>query len=358
MRVTTLDTAMSTWPARPSSRSERRPVTSLDPGGNAVVGAVRAETRLEGAPVAGLTSVVIVCASHDAGLTPSSPGTWESGTTPDCRSASASETSRGAASAHALAVSTASSPVGGIGTATPSTVRASTTPSKRRVSTDAAPSASASGSSSGTSTGPSSTGRSKPSTSTDQTRPPARSRASTTTTSKSSSTRWTAAVSPAMPAPITAMRSPGSAIRATCCAAASPESRAPVSVPGASGEHASPAIQSRPSTGSASEARSRGVVPTASYEKAPRANGSLLQVDRRMAVGAGTPSGRGGVGVGVGVALVGCGVRVGSGCGQVQLDSVTAAIPESDAARKVRRAMPPDAARESMWFRLAVRPPR
>jgi hypothetical protein len=32
----------------------------------------------------------------------------------------------------------------------------------------------------------------------------------------------------------------------------------------------------------------------------------------------------------------------------MQLDSVTAAIPESDAARKVRRAMPPDAARESM----------
>jgi hypothetical protein len=50
------------------------------------------------------------------------------------------------------------------------------------------------------------------------------------------------------------------------------------------------------------------------------------------------------VGVGVGDE----GVGVGLGWGQVQLESATPAIPESDAARKVRRGIPPDAARESM----------
>jgi hypothetical protein len=45
---------------------------------------------------------------------------------------------------------------------------------------------------------------------------------------------------------------------------------------------------------------------------------------------------------------VGDGVGVGLGCGDVQLASATAAMPVSDAVRKVRRAMPPDAARESM----------
>ena len=73
-------------------------------------------------------------------------------------------------------------------------------------------------------------------------------------------------------------------------------------------------------------------------------------------MGSGTPSGGMGVGVGVGVGLaVGVGDGLGSGGGHVQLASATPAIPESDAARKVRRAMPPDAARESMGFRLADR---
>ena len=113
----------------------------------------------------------------------------------------------------------------------------------------------------------------------------------------------------------------------------------------------------RSSTGWARDSRSAGVVPTASYENAPRANGSALHADRRIAVGTGTPFGAVGVGVGVGAGLaVGDGARVGLGCGEMQLDKVTAAIPESDAARKVRRSMPPGVARESMGFRLADRP--
>ena len=72
-----------------------------------------------------------------------------------------------------------------------------------------------------------------------------------------------------------------------------------------------------------------------------------------MAAGSGTPF-AGGVGVGVGVGDA-VGFGVGLGCGHVQLESATVAIPVSDAARKVRRAMPPDAARESMGFRLADR---
>ena len=90
-------------------------------------------------------------------------------------------------------------------------------------------------------------------------------------------------------------------------------------------------------------------MPTASYEKAPRANGSAPHFERRIAVGSGTPSGAVGMGVGVRLAVgEGVGEDVGLGSGHVQLESVTAAIPESDATRKVRRAMPPDAARESM----------
>jgi hypothetical protein len=67
-----------------------------------------------------------------------------------------------------------------------------------------------------------------------------------------------------------------------------------------------------------------------------------------MAAGSGTPF-AGGVGVSVGVGVGDAvAVNVGLGCGHVQLESATPAIPESDAARKVRRAIPPDAARESM----------
>jgi hypothetical protein len=70
-------------------------------------------------------------------------------------------------------------------------------------------------------------------------------------------------------------------------------------------------------------------------------------------VGRGTPSGAAvGVGVGDGVGLA-VGVVVGFGRPQVQLVRATAAIPESEAARKVRRAMPPDPARDSIGFRLA-----
>ncbi len=76
------------------------------------------------------------------------------------------------------------------------------------------------------------------------------------------------------------------------------------------------------------------------------------------AVGSGTPSGgahgrrSSGVGVAAGGRRRG---RLAHGGGHVQLASATPAIPESDAARKVRRAMPPDAARESMGLRLADR---
>ena len=124
---------------------------------------------------------------------------------------------------------------------------------------------------------------------------------------------------------------------------------------GSPGEQASPAIQSRSPTGSAREARSLGVPDGVVRERAAR-EGVEPQLDRRIAVGSGTPSGGIGVGVGVGVGLaVGVGDGLGSGGGHVQLASATPAIPESDAARKVRRAMPPDAARESMGFRLADR---
>jgi hypothetical protein len=52
-----------------------------------------------------------------------------------------------------------------------------------------------------------------------------------------------------------------------------------------------------------------------------------------------------GDGVGVGVAV---GEGVGVGCGPVQLARTTVAMPEREAARKVRRGMPPGVARESM----------
>ena len=51
--------------------------------------------------------------------------------------------------------------------------------------------------------------------------------------------------------------------------------------------------------------------------------------------------------LGVGV-VVSDGGGDGVGCGPVQLASTTLAMPDTEAARKVRRAMPPGAARESM----------
>jgi hypothetical protein len=64
-----------------------------------------------------------------------------------------------------------------------------------------------------------------------------------------------------------------------------------------------------------------------------------------MAVGSGTPFAGAGAAV-VGGAVVGGGVGLGSG--QVQLASARVANPESEAAMKVRRPMPPGAPRESM----------
>jgi hypothetical protein len=76
-----------------------------------------------------------------------------------------------------------------------------------------------------------------------------------------------------------------------------------------------------------------------------------------MAVGWGTPGVGGTLAVGLGGAGGVGDEDVGLGRGSVgkQLERVTAAMPESEAARKVRRAIPPGAPRESMSLRLSAR---
>jgi hypothetical protein len=223
MSVTALAPAMSS-PSESSWMSERQPSTTRAVGGHARSGSTSsAETCVGAAPVAGSTPVESACTSQSSGLAPEASGSVESGAMPDRVSAAASETSDGCCTAHACAARIASQPVGGTpASASPSTVRTPTTGSNGSVVTDASPSTPRIEAPSETKGLPSSTGIGKSLSATVRRRPPSRSDASITTTSKPASVSLRAAASPAMPAPTTAMRSPGSARSAITRAARRP----------------------------------------------------------------------------------------------------------------------------------------
>ena len=352
---------MSTRSASASSRSERRPVTSraTRPGTPwSVPCAPRRGSSWRPSPAA--TPLAIVCASQAAGLTPSAPGTVDIGTRAGAderggeRDVAGLRRRPGAAPRRPRR-----RPVAGIGTATPSGVRASTTPSNGTVSTDASPSASSQRARRRARTRrPSSTGRSKPVV-VDRPHAPADAIARLdTTTSKPASTRCTRGGEPGDAGADHGRRA--RRVRrcaATCSAAASPESRAPVSVPGSPAEQASPANQSRSPTGSRGTRGARACADGVERERAARegVGAPARAAHRRRAAARRRAASASGVGVGRRASRSASGVGRRLGRGHVQLESATAAIPESDAARKVRRAMPPDAARESMGLRLADR---
>ena len=350
---------MSTRSARSSRRSVRRPVTRpRTRPGTPWSARCAPRPRLDGAPVAGCTPLrdrVREPRGRTHAVRAGNRRHRHGARSDDA--AVASETSSGAASAHARAASTASSPVGGIATATPSGVRASTTPSnvdgvdgcraerlgqrlvvghEHRPELDRAVEA------------------------VDVDRPHAPADPVAGLDDDDLEPGVHEVHGGGQPGDAGADHGDPLARLGTGDLLGGREPGVPRTREraGRIGGQASPAIQRRSPTGSASDSRSsawcrrrRTRRHRARTDRSPSSSGAWPSAAARRRSGRGGRRGRRGGRRGR------LGVGDGWASGHVQLDSVTAAIPESDAARKVRRAMPPDAARESMGLRLSDRPP-